>query len=196
MGDPRTARMLQFLAPGFLHGLSNALFAIRSYGTLLAQRGAHGACEPGSEPGMAEDPAADLAAIQEAGSRAGDALAIYRLFVEADGDDSHRAAGPLLRELLAQARITLRDRGLRVEVEDAAYETTRSLPARDFAFSLVQALVELDDELPDGFQGRVTVAWDGAEDAPAPALRIRAVPATEAHDAHERIVAIRGSAPR
>ena len=91
--------LLEFLAPGFVHGLGNALLIAHGQSQLLAL----GA------------PAAPIA-IRDACRRALRGLSVVRALL---GDESNNpAAAELFSDLVEQLRVPLRDVGLEVAVAD------------------------------------------------------------------------------
>jgi hypothetical protein len=100
--------LLEFLAPGVLHGLGNDLFAIRGNAEILAEKGR---------------PARERDAILAATQHAEHTLDILRLLSAPTGRDQHRQAFALLRHIGEACRFPLRERAVRIVLEHTSHDT-------------------------------------------------------------------------
>jgi hypothetical protein len=132
-----TAKLLHFMAPGFLHGMSNALFTIQAQAQVR---------NAGPE-------------IAAGCATANAVLEVMRLVADPRGGDDPGPVGPALRTVVELLRIGLRDQGVRVDVEDAVLETTDRAPLRTFVRAMVLATEQLHGALPTGCDGHVRLSW-------------------------------------
>jgi hypothetical protein len=139
--DEDTPELLQLLAPGLLHFLGNAVFAAQGRAHLLAPE---------------TDLAADRAAILEALERASGGLNVLRWVL---GDESLGPQGlwPVLQRLHDALRVSLRERGLRLELRGEAVAVGASVPAAAVTRALLAMVLELLHAAAAGVHATVVV---------------------------------------
>lgn len=149
MSDPATAKLLELMVPGFLHGMGNALFAIQAQAQVLSLTGKGDADE-----------------ILTTCGNANAVLDLLRLLAEGvePGAPARAepgvAAGSALRAILDPMRIGLRDSRVTIKVSDATYVSTESVPYGVFARAVALAAAELIARVPTGIRGELRMSWD------------------------------------
>ena len=143
MRDVRTqdlGRLLRFLSPGVLHGMSNALFAVVSHAKLLG----------GGEGEIARVRAAILRA---AGVGEG-TLEVVRFAL---GDTQERPAprqvGVLLRQVCDVLRVSCHEHGLRLKASHSSVDSPATVDGVQLCRALVETVRELAEGLPAGYGG-------------------------------------------
>lgn len=136
-GTEHRARLLEFLAPGLLHQLRNALFAIQGQAQLL---------ESGATRQRGE--------ILDGVKRAQAALHVLRYLTEEAGP---MQPGILLPRLLDVLRLPMRERGLSLSLQHTSKETPVRVDARLLADTVVSALRAIAARIPTGFRGGVHI---------------------------------------
>jgi signal transduction histidine kinase len=134
--------LLQFLAPGFLHQLRNALFAIQGQAQLLGSSTA------------ASAPAKQRTQILAATKRAQAAIQVLRYLSE---DGGAVQAGILLPRLVDVLRVPMRERGLVVSCQHSSREAPVRVNGTLLSETVVGALKAIAERLPTGFGGSIRV---------------------------------------
>jgi hypothetical protein len=142
--------LLQFLAPGFLHQLRNALFAIQGQAQLLGSSTA--ASRAGSRAGST--PARQRTEILAATKRAQAAVQVLRYLSE---DGGAVQAGILLPRLVDVLRVPMRERGLVVSCQHSSREAPVRVNGTLLSETVVGALKAIAERLPTGFGGSIRV---------------------------------------
>ncbi len=122
--------LLEFLAPGLLHGLGNALFRIQGHARLLGSEEILAACHSAVET-----------------------VEIYRQVLDPALPAQRTAAGPLLRDLASLLRAHLRERGIAVRWDPELEGIGRTVRRSDLVMPVVTAAHQLTLALPTGFEG-------------------------------------------
>ena len=143
MDPPRQEQLgelLQFLTPGFLHGIANVLFAVQGHGQLVGASG--------------RDPLRERQAILEAAGRGERLVKTLRTLLDEAGGTGEQA-GVLLQGLAELLRVALRERAVVLTVRHTSRETPRTVDGVRFCRALATAVRGLERQLPAGFQGEV-----------------------------------------
>ncbi len=142
--DHELGRLLRFLSPGVLHGMSNALFAVTSHAKLLG----------GGETQIARE----RAAILRASTGGEGVLDVVRFAV---GDTLERPAprqvGVLVRQVCDVLRVSCREHGLRVKASHSSGDSPANVDAVQLCRTLVQIVRELVEGLPSGYGGTLDI---------------------------------------
>ena len=138
--DQEFGRLLRFLSPGVLHGMSNALFAITSHAKLLG----------GGETQIARERAAILRA---AGGGEGVLEVVRFTLGDTLEQPAPRQAGVLVRQVCDVLRVSCREHGLRVKASHSSVDSPANVDAVQMCRALVQTVRELVDGLPAGYGG-------------------------------------------
>ena len=143
------AELIEFVAPGLLHGLGNRLFAIHGHAQMLR--------------GGGEDVDKERGAILKASDAARQTLEVFRYLLGERAADASPHAGKILCNLLGTISMSLRDHGLRVDLE----EDVGDVPVRADGVALCQCVVQvlraLAPEPADGLQRRVRVGVQASD---------------------------------
>lgn len=139
--DDSTRDSLFLLAPGLLHYLGNALFAGLGRVQLL---------------GAGSDLAADRSAIHDALDRASGGLHVLR-WVLGDESQGPQALWTVLQRLQETLRVSLREHGLRIELQGEAEAGTGTVPAAATTRALLAVVRELVQHASAGIRGAVIV---------------------------------------
>lgn len=142
--DHEFGRLLRFLSPGVIHGMSNALFAVTSHAKLLG----------GGETQIARERAAILRA-----AAAGDGvLEVVRFALgETVERPAVRQVGVLLRQVCDVLRVSCREHGLRIKASHSSADSPANVDAVQLCRALVQTVRELVDGLPSGYGGTLDI---------------------------------------
>ena len=140
---PRTSDLVEFVAPGLLHGLGNNLFAIRGHTQMLG--GAHG------EITRAKN------ALLKASSKALGCLDVLRFLLGDARPDSRPQAGILLHRICEVTRVPLRDRGVRLRFRHGSSELPLAVDGTVLCQVVVEIMRRLSERLPSGFEGSLIV---------------------------------------
>ena len=136
--DAVRARLLEFVSPGIVHGLGNAVFSIQGHGRQLGAGGG--------------DLATPRQAILGAAERAQRTLDYYRVVIGVRGWVRGQA-GILLRQAADVLRVPLRENGLSLELRHTARSTPVFVDAWDLYWPVSWAAASLLEEVPVGFDG-------------------------------------------
>jgi hypothetical protein len=145
-GDPfaqSTASLVQFLAGGIVHGMSNSLFAIQGHAQML--RG-----------GEAEIAGA-RAAIAKATEKALKALDVFRYVIGGGEHGPPPQAGILLHRLCEYVRGGLAERGVRVRFVPGAGDAPQCVDGTVLCQSVAEVLRQLTAVLPVASESDLSV---------------------------------------
>ncbi|HLU39554.1 MAG TPA: hypothetical protein VK081_09220 [Planctomycetota bacterium] len=142
--DKEIGRLLRFLNPALLHGMSNALFAVTNHARLLG----------GGETEIARERAAILRA---AGGGAGVLDVVRFALGEVQQRPTVRQAGMLVRQACDLLRVSCRDHGLRVKASHSSVDSPANVDAVQLCRALFETVRELVDGLPSGYSGTLDV---------------------------------------
>lgn len=142
-GEHASADLLEFAAPGLLHGLGNNLFSIHGHAQMLR--------------GGDTDVAREKAAIVKASEKALNALAILRYLVGEGGPEPAPQAGVLLLRLFETLRVPLHEAGLQVQFSHGSGDAPVSVEGQVLCQSVVTVLRALAIDVPPGLQRAVVV---------------------------------------
>lgn len=140
-----SGELLEFLAPGFLHGLCNTLFKIQGQAQILAGRS------------PSRDSTQVGPHILTACREGVDAVEIFRLILDPGLSSKPVAAGPLLHGVARLVGSRLLDRGVQIEWDPELETLTHSVRRCDLVLPLVTAMHRLDAALPTGFEGGLSI---------------------------------------
>lgn len=142
--DKEGGRLLRFLSPGVMHGLSNALFAVGSHAKLLG----------GGETQIARERTAILRATHSAEG----VLDVVRFCLD-EGLERPivRQVGVLVRQVCDVLRVSCRERGLRVKPSHSSADSPANVDAVQLCRALAETTRELVDGLPTGYSGVLDV---------------------------------------
>jgi len=141
--DPGLAQRMLFLAPGLVHGLSNALFAMQGHAQLIGSRG----------PDLNQD----REAILKANEQAQGSVWFLRILLRDPGAHPVAQAGVVLRRLGDVLRVPCRHRGLSIDVQHSAEGIPAMVEGAPFVEALTAAVAGLLEEVPAGFEGAVAL---------------------------------------
>lgn len=142
--DKEAGRLLRFLSPGVLHGLSNALFSVSSHAKLLG----------GGETQIARE----RAAILRATSAAEGILEVVRFALgEVPEPPTVRQVGVLVRQVCELLRVSCREHGLRVKPSHSSADSPANVDAVQLCRALIETVRELVEGLPGGYGGVLDV---------------------------------------
>jgi len=149
MNSQARIELLDYLSPGFLHGMCNALFKIQGQAQLLGA-------------GAAGDSAAAGPGIMAACHEAAEAVEIYRLILDPELPSEPVAAGPLLRDVVHLVRGRMQEGGVQVAWDETLESLNYAVRRRDLVLPVVTAMHRFSTALPTGFEGKLTVSawWD------------------------------------
>jgi len=154
--------LLEYAAPGFLHGLGNALFKIQAHAQVIDTEPALSGPEAG--PGI-------LAACKDATG----AIEIFRAVLDPEAHADPVQAGGLLEDMLQMMRGRMREDGVQVLWDQGSLDIPQAVRPRDVVAPVLIAMRQLALALPGGTQGVLTVSvrWERGLDlsldlAPAP----------------------------
>ncbi len=129
--------LLEFLAPGLVHGLGNSVFAVRG--------GAHVLGKAGTSTARTRE------VVLEAAERTEHLLDVMR-HLTAGGDQDKRPAGLLMRRLVDVLKVPLRDRGLRVSFHQGSHRSPVSVDAGRLTRSVCEAVLGVAQAMPTGVE--------------------------------------------
>lgn len=135
------SELLEFLAPGLLHSLGNALFKIQGHAQLLGSEEILAACRGAVET-----------------------VDIYRHVLDPEVPTKRTAAGPLLRDLARLLRAHLRERGIMVRWDQGLESTGSKVLRSDLVMPVVTAVHRLGAALPTGFEGALQMDAEATPD--------------------------------
>lgn len=149
MSAKTRAELLEYMAPGFLHGLCNALFKIQGQARMLDRDSSTGSVPAGPDI---------LATCHEAA----EAVEIYRIILDPEVHSEPVAAGPLLRDVATLLRGRLQEAGIQIQWDEALESLTHTVRRCDVVLPVVTAMHRLSTALPTGFEGNLTIhaRWD------------------------------------
>jgi len=137
--------LVDFMLPGLLHGLGNAVFSIQGFAQLL-----------GTQQGDGER---ERTAILEASDKARAALVVFhQISGEAPVDAPGVPAGQALRRLGEFLAVPLRDSGLRLQIADPSSDEAVSVDGTALSCAVVEVLRHAAGGVPSGFEGSVQLA--------------------------------------
>jgi hypothetical protein len=138
-------RLLRFLAPGLLHGLSNSVFAVVGHAHLL-----------GGEQG---DPTRERNAILRACQGANGALDVLRYLVENGSGEERQFCQPgvFLPRLCEVLRVPCRERGARIQFQHSSTDSPVLVEAGVLARAVLVVVAEVAEALATGFAGTLRV---------------------------------------
>ena len=144
MSDARsTGDLIEFVAPGLLHGLGNNLFAIRGHTQMLG--------------GAQEQIAPAKNALLEASGKALGTLEVLRYLLGDARPDSRPQAGILLHRICEVLVVPLRERGVRLRLERGSSEVPLAVDGTVLCQTVVELMRRLSERLPHGFEGSLIV---------------------------------------
>lgn len=144
MPDSATAKLLEFMVPGFLHGMGNALFAIQAQAQVLSTSGE-----------------GDVAEIVTSCGNATAVLDVLRLLSATEGAEPVVPSGTALHGILDPMRVGLRDSGTTIDVDPSAFEATDVVRHGRFVRVVALAAAEIHAAVPTGCRGTMRFGWEG-----------------------------------
>jgi hypothetical protein len=147
--------LFEFLAPGLLHELGNAVFKIQGH--------AQAAALPGTGAGRA------LGEVQKHAQQAKALLELVRCLVQ-DGAGVAMQCGVLLPQVCELLEVPLRGHGLRVRFQHSSRQSPGSAPVATTARAVLGLARELARAVPIGFRGVLVV--DLQQQTPVIVLRL------------------------
>ncbi len=142
MHRSRFGEVLEFLAPGIVHSLSNSLFAASGNAQVLS----------GSGGGR------ERSAIREAADQANHTLEVMRALIDRACDATGTGqAGILLQRVCQVGRVPLRDYGVALLASHSSTDAPVMVNAAVLIRSVGTALLALTEQLPSGYAGELTV---------------------------------------
>lgn len=154
------AQLLEFLAPGFLHGICNSLFKIQGQAELLGR-------------GLSEAPQDVGASVVGSCREAAEAVEIYRLVLDPQVPSEPVVAGRLVAALAGILRPGLQDCGVTLRWDAAVSELSQAVHRAPLVLPVVTAAYHLRQAMPSGYQASMTLS---AQVATAFEITIQVVP--------------------
>lgn len=157
----KQAQLLEFLAPGFLHGVCNSLFKIQGQAELLGR-------------GLSEDAQEVGGSVVRNCREAAEAVEIYRLVLDPQLPSEPVSAGSLLPGLVAMLRTGLQESGVSLEWDADDVELSQPVHRAALVLPVVSAAYELRQAMPSGYQGSMALSAQVASEFD---ISIQVVPA-------------------
>ena len=148
MNDQDRWGLLEYIAPGFLHGMGNTLFKIQAYTQVIENPSADAEIQAG--PGI-------LAACKDAAH----VLEVFRVVLDPTAQTEPVEAGRLLEDLLHMMRGRMREDGVQVVVGGDGFDLPQAVRPRDVVLPVLVSMRCLGRALPSGMQGElaITASW-------------------------------------
>jgi hypothetical protein len=139
------AQLLEFLAPGFVHGICNSLFKIQGQAELLGQ-------------GLSEAPQEVSASLVRSCREAAEAVEIYRLVLDPKALSVPVVAGSLVAALAGILRPGLHDSGVSLHWDAAVSELPQAVDRAPLVLPVVTAAYHLRQAMPSGYQASMALS--------------------------------------